>query len=164
MKSRKKNYVIVALCTLLVFMGLGYAALSTSLVISGTSTITSSWDVEITSIESTLNGSATNTKEPYHESTKAIFYTGLISPGDSATYTITVSNKGTIDAKLDSITTQDISSEAISFGISGINQGDVIAAGKSQSFVVTVAYKSSVTSQPKETTGSYSISLNYVQK
>lgn len=160
---KKKNLIIVALCTLLVFMGLGYAALSTNLVISGTSTITSSWDVEITDITSTLNGSATNTKEPYYEATSATFYTGLVSPGDSATYTILVSNKGTIDAKLDSINTKDISSDAISFTLSDIKQGDILKAKETKSFIVTVAYKSSITSQPKETSGSYGIALNYVQ-
>lgn len=162
--KNKKNLIIVALCTLLVFMGLGYAALSTSLVISGSSTITSSWDVEITNIESNLTGGASDMSAPDYTATTANFYTSLVSPGDKATYTITVENKGTIDAELDSINTKDVSSEAILFAIDGINQGDVINAGERITFTVMVSYKSSITAQPTQTSSTYGITLNYVQK
>ena len=78
-KRRKNNYIILGLCVVLVLMGIGYAAFSSKLNITGTSNITSNWDVRITNIESELNG-ATDLEAPSYDNTNgmyASFHTGL---------------------------------------------------------------------------------------
>ena len=46
----QRNYIIIGLCAILVIMGVGYAAFSSQLKISGTSNIDSTWDVQITTL------------------------------------------------------------------------------------------------------------------
>ena len=67
LNSTQRNYIIVGLCMILVIMGVGYAAFSSQLKISGTSNITSNWSVKITDIQSkVVNGTPTNASEPTH--------------------------------------------------------------------------------------------------
>ena len=59
--STQRNYLIVGLCAILVIMGVGYAAFQSQLKITGTSNIDSTWDVQITDIQSeVVSGSPTN--------------------------------------------------------------------------------------------------------
>ena len=46
-KRKKRNYIIVGLCAILVLMGIGYASFSSQLSIKGSSTIASKFDVRI---------------------------------------------------------------------------------------------------------------------
>ena len=97
---RKNNIIIGGLCVILLIMTVGYAAFYSQLKISGTSTVTSSWDVEITNIESkNIVGSASNKTEPTYTKLSATFNTNLVSPSDSITYDITVENKGKLQIK-----------------------------------------------------------------
>ena len=45
--STQRNYIIIGLCAILIIMGVGYAAFSSQLKISGTSNISSNWSVKI---------------------------------------------------------------------------------------------------------------------
>ena len=46
----KRNYIIIALCLIVVIMGVGYAAFSSLLTINGTANISNSWNIKITNI------------------------------------------------------------------------------------------------------------------
>lgn len=89
-KNRKqRNIMIISLVAVLVCMAVGYAAFSANLNISGTSNITSSFDVKITDITSgSIAGNAQDLDTPRHTDTTANFRAGLTSPGDSITYDI----------------------------------------------------------------------------
>ena len=52
---------------------------------------------------------------------------------------------------------------AIVFSTSGINENDLLKAGESQKYDVTIAYNSNVTTQPTELSGTLTVKLNYVQ-
>ena len=146
-------------------MAVGYAAFSSQLKISGTSSVTSSWDVEITNIESTnVIGSATNGSAPTYTKTTATFNTNLVSPGDSITYDVTVENKGSIDATLKTITKTDTNNSAILFETSGIKEGDSLLVGAKAHMFVKVTYNKTITSQPKNLTSTLKVTLDYVQK
>ena len=146
-------------------MAVGYAAFSSQLKISGTSSVTSSWDVEITNIESTnVIGSATNGSAPTYTKTTATFNTNLVSPGDSITYDVTVENKGSIDATLKTITKTDTNNSAILFETSGIKEGDSLLVGAKAHMFVKVTYNQTITSQPKNLTSTLKVTLDYVQK
>ena len=45
--------------------------------------------------------------EPSHTDTTATFKTNLVSPGDSMQYTVTVENRGSIDAVLKTLSKTD---------------------------------------------------------
>ena len=161
--STQRNYIIAGLCMILVIMGVGYAAFSSQLKISGTSNITSNWSVKITDIQSkVISGNPTNASEPTHTDTTATFRTTLTSPGDTMQYDVTVSNEGDIDAKLDKITIPESTNPAIGFEVSGIEEGSLLEAKQTAILTVTVKYND-VTEQPTDLTADLEITLDYSQ-
>ena len=163
--TRQRNYIILGLCSILLIMAAGYAAFRTQLNINGTSNITSEWNVLITNIQSqVLNGTPEDEAgSPSHTETTASFSTKLYSPGDKMRYTVTVENRGSIDAVLKTIENINSGNEAIIFTINGIEQGDTLKAKESKTFTVDVEYNSNVESQPENLTSNLEVTLNYVQ-
>ena len=106
-KSKKKrNIIIVSLVGVLLCMVVGYAAFNTELKISGTSKVTSNWDIEITNVTpGTPTGSAENTVAPTWDALTASMEADLYEKGDAMEYDVTIENKGTIDAKLNDVLT-----------------------------------------------------------
>ena len=165
-RRKKNNLIILGLCSILVLMGIGYAAFSSQLNINGTSNISSNWDIRITNIESSLHGGATNTVEPTYDNENGLtasFSTNLVSPGDYAEYTVTVRNNGDIDATLTDIEISDSNNPAIVFETSGLTEGDNLLQGESAELLVKVSYSDSVTSQPEITTSNITVTLTYEQ-
>ena len=159
----QRNYIIAGLCMILVIMGVGYAAFSSQLRISGTSNITSNWSVKITDIQSkVVNGTPTNASAPTHTDTTATFRTTLTSPGDTMQYDVTVSNEGDIDAKLDKITVPESTNPAIGFEVKGIEEGSLLEAKQTALLTVTVKYND-VTEQPSDLTADLEVTLDYSQ-
>ena len=100
----KKNLLIAALVFAIVVMAVGYAAFSTTLTINGKATVEAAWDVEITGITRSGQSDAAaveDTTSPTFTTTTANFDVKLKAPGAWAEYTVTVANKGTINAVLD---------------------------------------------------------------
>ena len=163
--STQRNYLIIGLCAILVIMGVGYAAFSSQLKITGTSNIDSTWDVQITDIQSSVVvGTPTNQIEPTHDKLSATFHTKLYKPNDTMKYDITVSNLGSVDAKLDKINVPENSSTAISYEVTGIKEGDLLKSNETALLTVTVKYNN-VTSQPsqEELNINFNITLEYSQ-
>lgn len=161
---KKNSLIITMLIASTCILAIGYAAFTSQLNISGTSNITSNWDIKITNVTvKKIEGNASKLMEPIISGTAATFKTSLISPGDSMTYEVTVTNNGNVAAKVGSIEQTNSNNPAIIFETDRINQYDLLEAKKSQTFDVTVSYNSSVTSQPASIEGTYTIKLNYVQ-
>ena len=114
----KRNYLIIALCAILVVMGVGYAAFSSLLTINGTANISNSWcvgfdntktnEMEVTKGVSTgenptgtmtYSGTACGSTLQPNSSLNAHFY----QPGDQIEYTLTITNKSTVTAAIKSI-------------------------------------------------------------
>lgn len=174
----KKNILIGALLFTIIVMAVGYAAFAQTLNINGSATIGGEWQVEIVGIESEVSGTA-DAGTPTHTTTTATFDATLMKPGDSATYTITVQNKGTIDAKLDSITLTPQTttaeggegSDAIIYEIidqpnaSDVLKGksDAIPAGETTTVTVKATYDPETTEIPTVKTRTFTGTLEYVQ-
>ena len=108
MEERKsKNVVIIALCLTLIFMGVGFAALSQNLTINATGTITSSWDVHFDSVEddtaaltaNTANEGVSTSATGAGTTVANVAFT-LAKPGDQVQYKFVAKNYGTIKAGL----------------------------------------------------------------
>ena len=96
----KKKVLIGILSVLVCIMAVGYALLAQELTINGSASIDSTWRVEITNIASKdVVGDAVNKVDPSYTATTANFSVGFTQPGDSITYDIEVTNKGTLDAE-----------------------------------------------------------------
>ena len=166
MRDRKKrNIIIGALCSLLVFMGIGYAILSQTLNISGIANMRGNWNVKITNMELLSENKTGRAEEVSHSftDTTATFTADLYMPGDSIEYRVTVENQGNIDALLKSITpTTTNKSEGIKFSHSEIDN-TVLTAGKTITFTMKVEFLEDATSIPNVENVSYNLELVYVQ-
>ena len=114
----KRNYIIGTLLLLVLFMAVGFAAFRTVLTINGTASISSNWCVgfdnrntsayEITKGFSTgtnpsasisFSGTACSTNYVPNSTLTANFY----QPGDKVEYTLTIANKSSMTAAIESI-------------------------------------------------------------
>lgn len=161
---RNKNILIGILLVIVVLMAIGYAAFSSTLKISGTSNISTSWNIAIMDITTSNKiGSASVSGTPSYDRLTATFNTDLVLPGDSITYNIKVENKGNLDAKLDKITLDKTDNPAILFDTTGLKEGDTLKQGAYSILSVKVTYNSSVTSQPTKLDASFTVTLDFVQ-
>lgn len=174
-EKNKKTFTIVALAVAILLIGVGYAALQATLTINGTANIgDAKWDVKITGIEqtslvgatlTTLEGGATN---PSFTDTSATFEVDLAYPGASAEFDVTITNGGTIDAVLNSITGVDTanaaSPEEIQFTLTGVENGTKLPASGTNVAHVKVEWVTKETdTMPEDQSKTATITLNYVQ-
>ena len=99
----------VVIVGLFAFIGIVWAAFSTSLNINGAATVEKQgWDVHFANLSSvSLGGSASETVAPTIDgktTTIGDYKLKFVTPGDSGTYTFDVVNAGTFGAKLSTIT------------------------------------------------------------
>ena len=169
MRDRKKrNIIIGALCSLIVFMGIGYAVLSQTLNINGTANMRGEWDIKITDIsEASRTGKADpGTPTISSSGTSASFEANLWMPGDSITYNITVKNNGNIDAALkELVPSVENGVQQVKFSNNAV-QGKVLRQKESYSFQVSVVFDEDATEIPQDSKTNppkYTISLTFVQ-
>ncbi len=167
MRTRKKQRIIIGtLCAVIVGLTVGYAVLSQQLNINGTSEITSNFNILFTNIEEgTMNGAKTINKQ-ITNSTTATFTIDLEKPSSSGEYLITVENRGTIDAYVESISGIDeansIEPTDIKFSIEDIKVNDKLPSSESKVFKVKVNWDSNSTSIPS-TNKDLTLSINFAQ-
>lgn len=171
-KLNNKGFAHVLVLALLV-IGVGsiaYAAYSQVLSISGTGTATGNFNVAITSITRTSATGVTDAVAPSFNGTSATFSANLAYPGATATYAVTVTNSGSIPAKLTSLSDLTATNSAapayITYATSGVtaNTTTIAAGGGTNVVNVTVTWDSA--SSPNTTAGNSktaTITLNYDQ-
>jgi len=164
MRINKKTVISITLCLCVFVMAIGYSLLSSSLKITGQGSITSTWDVRITDItNNNAAGSAYNLEAPSFTNDTAKFRVGLVDPGDSMTYTVKIENKGTITAILNMLNITTSGTDAIIYEVSGIKEGDTLAAGATINVYVTARYNSNVIADPDERVKTLTVGLEWIQ-
>ncbi len=160
-----KKIIITVLSVLVCIMALGYALLAQELTIKGRASIDSRWKVEITDINSKdIIGDAVNKVDPSYTATTASFSVGFTQPGDSITYDITVTNKGTLDAVVENITVNKGNNSAIKYTTSGLKRGDKILKNNGTNILtIKVEYDANATVQQTNTTNDITVTINYQQ-
>ncbi len=167
MKNRKKrNLIIISLACLLVFMGVGYAVLSTTLSIKGAASLTGKWDIHIESIEATTtNGTATSETPTLSENKLgASFDATLKKPGDYVEYTIVVKNAGSIPAMLmelkPTVTGENIDDIILTHTMI---HGQILKEGTSTTFTLRVLFDDRATDVVTNAKATIDIELLYTQ-
>ena len=193
-EKKTKNVVIIALCLTLIFMGVGFAALSQNINIEATGTVSGkdAWKVYYASFA--LNGKGGNAADTTPEATDGgvkyldaskttatVTFT-LTAPGDYVEYKGTITNFGSIDAKLStynsSFTNDQYVDKTITIGNQNIvaNKSHNVTSpaialvkgnttGSSTDVVVKYTLKDTVTELPAEAqTVTDSIVFGFVQK
>lgn len=134
----------------------GYAALSTTLSITGKGTLSkNSWDIHFENLVIVDNGASAVTTAPTIDSTKTkvSFNITLSKPGDSYEFTVDAVNKGTIDAMLSgfsatSLTTnqQKYLTYTVTYGDGAtISTKDYLKKGTSETIRVRVRFRDDLT-------------------
>ena len=184
-----KIIAVIALVLAVVGLSIGFAALQTKLEINGTAEVTGgkTWDIKF--VDSSLKvdkvGSAQSTDPTVSATTIKDYKVTLAKPGDKVSYYFQVTNAGSFDAKLDSITigTPTCSTAAFcsnlkyTFAYTTDNGGeagtvpavnDTLAAGETKWLVLSVEYlaSSDASTLPKDTVtvDGLTATINYVQK
>ena len=109
MKKEKKIqlFVIGIMVVTVVAMGIGFAAFSQSLTISGLTTInTARWEVQITGL-----GQGTTAEEANYTSTTVTYTVNLSTTGECRKVVYEIENSGTINAELKGINTSGLSED-----------------------------------------------------
>jgi len=154
-KNQKRLLVLSGALFMICGMALGYAALSSSLKINGTGTISTNWDILFTNITEKSSKGAVNNDSRIMGKLAATFDVTLDSPGSYIEYNVTIKNNGNIDAVIESVAgIVDANTQApteIQFGISGLRIGDDLLAGAEKTFVVRAEILSSETTLPRGT-------------
>ena len=163
-ENKKRNKIIIGLISLLFLMTVGYAAFQTNLNIKGTSKISSNWDIRITNVTSGAStGNGENAKTPTWTNLTASMEANLYEKGDAMEYEVTVENKGTFDAKLESISSSESNNEAIKITFSGYTKGEKLYKNSTQTIKVKIEYNKDFTGTPTSNSNEVSIDLNYGQ-
>lgn len=167
---RKKNMVIIAMCIAMLFMGIGYAALSKNLKINSSMSLAQTWKVEFSDIRtSTTLGGATNKTKPSVTATTATFNVDLVQPGDLVEYQIDITNYGTLDAEIRGATYTYSGSSAVYVRVTGIQKGTVISNCKNLTtcpkvtMTIEVGYDLKTEKDPTEKTKTIQIVLDIGQ-
>ena len=160
----KKNVVIGILVIVILLMAVGYSAFATHFDINGTAEITGEWDVKITNIETQEISEGCDDGNPQYTNTTATFNAKLKKPGDIVTYAITVTNAGTIDAKLNNVLfkEEDGGSEAISYETTPLMS--TLKSGEESTFLVKLKYNQETTEVPEIKTKTITGIVEYVQE
>ena len=175
-KKSNRKFVLLVLALLLFTITVGYAALSTTLNINGTSKINNAtWDVHFANLKVT-SGSVSATKAATIDSATEIDYNvELIKPGDFYEFTVDVTNTGTIDAKLGAApilsgvsAEQDVyTNYTVTYSDdTAINANDKLAAGATKKLKVRVEFDRNITNSQLPTeaqTLDLKFAMNYVQ-
>ena len=174
----KRNLIIV-LCLVLCVMPIGYSSFSSRLDIDSSSAITSSWNVEITSIDLyKKNGNVSESNKPTFTKDTANFSVLLELPGDYVYYKIGITNKGSLPAIATLGSLECSKSNAIGCGAYGQNssfsssigvnedltgQRLVIDKGETEYFIVWVNYNGDYNIIPDNKKIDFKLSLVYRQ-
>lgn len=161
--KNKKNVIIISMVAMIAVMIVGYAAFSASLKINGLANIESNWNILFTNIEIVEKTSgATETLLPEATGTSATFSVNLKLPGDYIEYEITVENRGTLGAIVESINASETGNDAFTFEITNIAKGDRLAKESSTTFNVKVTFDEDATSVPVDH-NKLTLEIMYVQ-
>mgnify|MGYP004569875241 CR=1 FL=1 len=173
----KKNILIISLCFVLLIMGICYSLFSSKLNISGTSSITSNFDVEITSIEKTNVGGNVVEKSKSFTKDSANFSVEMEKPKDYVYYKIGVTNKGSLPA-IATLGNLNCSNNSVfecgaypdsSVSSSIKNNTDlsddrlVIDVGETEYYNVYIKFSDNVSKMPSDLSGVLTLGLIYKQ-
>ena len=141
----KKNILFIAICfVLLVFSTIGYAALNQKLFISGDLALRAVKDIRISDLKlvETLSGGYEQYNSKYTADTITIT-SALAEDGSATTYQATITNYGTTDMEIASISSNSTTWFA-DCTIIGLAKGDEISAGTSKTFKITLKRKANI--------------------
>ena len=142
-KRKFKDNKILLLFLLLMCIGIGYAALTTTLSINGTTNVaTNSWNIHFANLQiknGSVAGSPAASLSGYNMN--ITYGAELQNPGDYYEFTVDVVNEGTLPGKVSIVNLTGNNTEYLSTSYKysngkDINIGDILNAGKSKKLTI----------------------------
>lgn len=167
---KKQNVVIIGVIAFVIAVVVGYALFSETIRISGTATAKGDFDVEFTSVgtptcdgyskECTAANLATISSD---KNTLNVTVKNLTYPGAYVKIPVTITNKGSIAAVLESIDETGLTTDDnVKISYTGVAaSANEIASNETQNMEITVTWDSN--SEQSSEDVSFSIALNYKQ-
>lgn len=160
-KTKKKNYTLVILFVLLIGISVGYAAFAQQLTINGTANANGNFKLAFTNAVIDPNVGA-------EKSTAVISATGdslsinmdLEYPGAGAVVTATITNTGSIAAKLKNVEFSRTEDPNISISFDKAVVNEVIQPGETKDVLITVKWNENSTTASKV---NFTATLEYEQ-
>lgn len=167
-----KSLFLIVLLVSVFGLGIAYALLSTTLTISGTTSVSAAtWDIHFSNLNASSTGDATYTLPQFTSTTALTDYEIVLTkPGDSVTFTFDIVNAGTISSAISSLVKGTPSCSGIAGSSTGttdgpivcnnlsytftysdntvVNVGDTLNKGETKSVKLTLSYNSSATQVP----------------
>lgn len=177
-RKNNKNLLIIILIVLLLVLGIGYAAFSDTLTISGTANAKGTFDLEFQNADVVegkavgvrLEGeNATSAEISANKNTLVVKVADLAHPGAGVEFTTDIVNVGTIPAKIEKIEATNITGNADGVikikGLEVLNtEHPVIGAGEKCNIHFTVEWPKDSTVQLKEVENlTFSLGVQYTQ-
>ena len=152
-EQKIRNIILFTLFSL-VFIGVGYAVISSNLKLNGSMTLNKiTWDVHFENFEELYNNTVTYTKTISNNNTSLTYNVNLNKPGDIFEFTIDVVNNGNIDAMLSNIGSNGLTSaqqQVMDYSLKYLDGTtptvkDSLKVGEVETFVVSVKTKANIT-------------------
>ena len=165
MKKTKKNSAIIVLLVLIIAIAVGYAAFQTTLKINGSATGSATWDVKFTSaqlLDSSGNADTAHGTVSFTDTAVDATHLTFSYPGDAVNLRTVITNSGTLDAKLTTLTIDrsQLGSE-LTVTEATHTQGTVLAHGQHCTSDFVVQWKPSSTASTAS--GSFTVTFTYDQ-
>lgn len=126
-RSSIKSLVLIMLVVAIVGMSVVYALLSTTLTITGnTSVSAASWDIHFANLNANNYGNATYTMPTLSNTSISDFEVVLTAPHDYVVFNFDIVNSGTIDAKVTSLIKGTPSCSGVAGSTTGSTDGPLV--------------------------------------
>lgn len=162
-KTKKKNYALVVLFVLLIGISVGYAAFGQTLNINGTANANGNFKLAFTNatISPNVGAEGSTTSISANGDTLSINM-DLDYPGAGGVVTATITNTGSIAAKLNNLNIEGINDPDINVSFSGLDleDGEVIEPNDTKDVKITVKWAENSTTAK---TATFKATLDYVQ-
>lgn len=174
-RIRRNHFYFVIILILFASIGVGYAALTSTISINGTTQITSAkWDVHFANCLVGTNTSGNYAQPSITDNgTKLTISKIGLSAGTEVEYYVDVVNAGTIDARLSGLVKSNLTTEqkkylsyTVTYGFNTpIKENDLLKAGTSERIRILVVYSDDKTLAPttQQTISNLTFRLDYVQ-
>lgn len=152
-EQKIRNIILFTLFSL-VFIGVGYAVISSNLTLNGSMRLNKiTWDVHFENFEELYDNTVTATKTLSNNNTSLTYNVNLNKPGDIFEFTIDVVNKGNIDAMLSNIGKNGLTSaqqQVMDYSVTYLDGStptvkDSLKIGEAETFVISVKTKANIT-------------------
>lgn len=162
MRRSNTRYFLIGFIAFAVILAGAYALLTTTLNITGTATGATDFKLEFTNVNVTDNTKATATTNT--DNTVITIATNLAYPGDTVTTNFTISNTGSLPARVDNLTINNPSSTDFTVQITGLAgiEGTTLAVGGTTVGSIVITWNTSSTNPTPESV-TFGVTIDYSQ-